>query len=61
MAAPAAHLHGPEALFADPPAELTPRPPDVVSVAADVVPAATTSTNVVPLPTTSTKTKGPNR
>lgn len=52
----AAHLHGPEVLFADPPTALgtdvVPRPPDVV-------PTVTTPTNVVVLPTTSTKTSTP--
>lgn len=47
----AAHLHGPEALFADPPADLVPPGPNVV-------PAASTVANVVPLPTTSTKGRG---
>ncbi|MFP5254042.1 MAG: IS21 family transposase [Actinomycetes bacterium] len=37
----AAHLHGPERLFAD--------PPDVVASPADVVPSTATSANVVPL------------
>ena len=42
----AAHLHGPDALFADPPpaADVVPRPPDVVPGPADVVPAASTAT-----------------
>lgn len=44
----AAHLHGPEALFADSPAaDVVPRPPDVVPASADVVPAPA---DVVPPP-----------
>jgi len=65
----AAHLHGPAALFADPPStrDVIPRPADavactadVVPAPADVVPAVSTSSNVVPLSVTSTA-KGRNR
>ena len=65
----AAHLHGPDALFADPPTalrtDLVSRPSDVVPAAADVVPAGADvvpapapASNVVPLSITS---KGRNR
>ena len=57
----AAHLHGPDALFANPTTDVVPTTTDVVATPADVVPAATTATNVVPLPTTSTAKKGRNR
>jgi transposase len=58
----AAHLHGPEALFADPPAaDVVPPPPHLVPTSPDVVPTASPATNVVSLPTTSTKAKGRNR
>jgi transposase len=60
----AAHLHGPDALFAAPPptaVDVVPRPPDVVPTGPDVVPTTSTTTNVVPLSTTSTKAKGRNR
>ncbi|MDQ4111709.1 MAG: IS21 family transposase [Actinomycetota bacterium] len=61
----AAHLHGPDALFAEPPParrtsipNVVPSPPDVVPPSQDVVPVADTSTNVVPLPLTSAKERG---
>lgn len=54
----AAHLHGPEALFAEPSPARRPTIPNVVPSPADVVPPAGRATNVVALPTTSAKGRG---
>ncbi|WP_174521825.1 MULTISPECIES: Mu transposase domain-containing protein [unclassified Pseudonocardia] len=58
----AAHLHGPEALFAEPAPARRTSTPNVVPPTTHVVPAADTPTNVVPMPTTSiTSGKGRRR